>query len=126
MVDFKGLKEALEKHQKNPLADIMDNMVNEFVRNISSSKEEHCKVAFEQTFGKPFDPDKVYKRRLTRLVMRKDNTEYFCYCNRVFLIVREHFEFLNENNSCSLSFEIPTKLYYTIKNKKVEFIDKAK
>lgn len=107
-------------------ADIMDNMVDELVRKTSSAKEEHFKVAFEQTFGKPFDADKVYKKRLTRFIRQEDNTEYYSYCNRVFLIVRQNFDFGIENNTCSLSFDIPTKLYYTRKNGRVEFIDKAK
>lgn len=125
MVKFTFPNDA-EKHKKSPLANIMDNMVGVFIRNISFAKEEHLKVAFEQTFGKPFDADKVYKRRLTHLVAQKDNTEYYSYCNRVFLIVKETFDFGIENHTCTLSFEIPTKLYYTRKNGRIKFIDKAK
>lgn len=116
----------LEKSRYNPFAYIMDNMVDEVVHKTISAIDEHLKVAFEQTFGKPFDADKVYKKRLTRFIIQEDDTEYYSYCNRVFLIVRRNFDFGIENNTCSLSFEIPTKLYYTRRNGRVEFIDKAK
>ena len=125
MVKFSGLKDAQEKYRKNPFADIMHNIVDELVRKETSAIEEHLKFAFEQTFGKPFDADKVYKKRLFRFIMQTDNTEYYSYCNRVFLIVRRNFDFGIEKNTISLSFEIPIKLYYTRKNGRVEFIDKA-
>ena len=115
---------AVIELKDNTLTSMMDWMVDEVINKINSDKETNLKIAFKKIFGKPLDINKVYKRRMVHFVNAEAKVEHYCYCNRVFMIVREHFD--TEKLSWVLDFEIPPKLYYTRKNNKVKFIDKSK
>ena len=91
--------------------------------NMFTDIESNLKKGFEQIFKKPFDMNQVYKRRMQHFVRNTDNTEWFCYCNRCFLIIHRRIDF--DKNCYVLDYEIPPKLYYKKERNKIEFIDKA-
>ena len=114
-------------YRDNTLANFMNysmSMFDEILNKMDSTKETNLRIAFEKTFGKPLDINSVYMRRMQHFVNTETTVEHYCYCNRVFMIVRTN---LNDAKMCwELSFEIPPKMYYTRKNGKVEFVDKSK
>ena len=98
-----------------------DALANEITFAINSAKQNHLKSAFEHVFKKPLEVDKIAKDELVRYV--NQDTEWWCYLDRVFLIVHELI--YTENLSWKMIFETPTDLYAECKNNKVTFTRKS-
>lgn len=117
----------LNLYRDNTLASFTNDsisMLDEILNKMDSTKEFNLKIAFEKTFGKPLDINKVCMSRMQHFVNTQTQVEHYCYCNRVFMIT--HTKFDTKDMSYKLYFEIPPKLYYTRRNGRVEFVDKSK
>lgn len=85
-------------------------------------QDDALNMAFESTFGKKFDPEKVYKPNLRRYIQNSGikYTIHWAYCNRVFMVEKNYVDMLAFR--AYTEFTVPKKMFVRKDNNTIKFV----
>ena len=121
--DEYGLTQAVLEGRKTQTRRLLQEKMRRDIELVIKIQNKALNMAFESTFGKKFDPEKVYKPNLRRYIHNSgiEHTIHWAYCNRVFMVEKDYVDMLTFR--VYTEFTVPKKMFVRKENGKFKFVE---